>query len=217
MKNSQIKIQNFRKCFGLSSTFVKNVCKALDIEIYKIGEEQVIPLYNQILQKNNDTLLLYAFIESETTGKTESTKRKDFSQEHIDACEDKTNNAREDYLLTEEVPSEGTIIKKPKDAIDVSSTSDLDLKKEEFINILAEVVAKSVANQSKSVLNTQEELHNAMKRKWLLTNEQLATLLGMSKSTISSKPDNWVRMGFRYTKIKEGNLTLWKVSQYDLR
>jgi hypothetical protein len=63
-------------------------------------------------------------------------------------------------------------------------------------------------------LNTQEELHNAMEKNWLLTNEQLGTLLGMSKSTISSKSDGWVRMGFKYKKIKEGTMTLWKVSQY---
>ena len=63
-------------------------------------------------------------------------------------------------------------------------------------------------------MNTQEELHNAMEKNWLLTNEQLGTLLGMSKSTIGSKPDGWVRMGFKYSKIKEGTMTLWKVSQY---
>lgn len=90
----------------------------------------------------------------------------------------------------------------------------MDLRKEDFVSMLAEVVSRSVATQSKSVLNTQEELHNAMEKKWLLTNEQLGTLLGMSKSTIGSKPDGWVRMGFRYTKIKEGSMTLWRVSQY---
>jgi hypothetical protein len=53
-----------------------------------------------------------------------------------------------------------------------------------------------------------------MEKNWLLTNEQLGTLLGMSKSTIGSKPDGWVRMGFKYSKIKEGTMTLWRVSQY---
>ena len=104
--------------------------------------------------------------------------------------------------------------KKPKEAIDITSSSDLDLRREDFVSMLAEVVSRSVATQSKSVLNTQEELHNAMEKKWLLTNEQLGTLLGMSKSTIGSKPDGCVRMGFSYQKIKEGNLTLWRVSQY---
>jgi hypothetical protein len=53
-----------------------------------------------------------------------------------------------------------------------------------------------------------------MEKNWLLTSEQLGTLLGMSKSTISSKPDGWVRMGFKYQKVKEGTMTLWKISQY---
>jgi len=214
MKNTQIKIQEFRKAFNIPATFVRNVCKSLSIEILKVGEEQVVPLYNQILQKNNDSIILYAFVESETTGKLETTKDKKFSQEELDKCEEETKKKRDEYLLLEASSNQTKIIKKPKDAIDISSSSDIDLKKEEFINILAEVVSKSIAAQSKPILNTQEELHKAMEKGWLLTNEQLGALLGMSKSTIGSKPDGWVRMGFKYNKIKENNLTLWKVSQY---
>ena len=51
--------------------------------------------------------------------------------------------------------------------------------------------------------------------KELLTNEQLGKLLGLSKNTISSKPDGWRKLGFRYTKAKEegSSATLWKISQ----
>ena len=124
-----------------------------------------------------------------------------------------TDLKREKYIILSNKNPETQITKKPKEAIDITSTS-IDVKKEEFITLLAEVVSKSISNQNKSVLNTQEELHNAMEKNWLLTNEQLGTLLGMSKSTIGSKPDGWVRMGFKYSKIKEGTMTLWRVSQY---
>jgi hypothetical protein len=214
MKEPQIKLINFRKNFNIPSDFIRSTCKVLNLEILKVDNEPVIPLYNQFLQKENDTILLYAFIESKLTGKIETTKRKEFNEEELNKCSEETSQKRNSYVLIEDAPAKTTIIKKPKEAIDITSSSDFDLRREDFISMLAEVVSRSVATQSKSVLNTQEELHNAMEKNWLLTNDQLGTLLGMSKSTIGSKPDGWVRMGFRYTKIKEGSMTLWKVSQY---
>ena len=214
MNEPQIKIINFRKSFNIPSDFIRSTCKILNLEILKVDKGPVIPLYNQILQKENDTILLYAFIESKLTGKIETTKQREFNEEELNKCSEETSLKRNEYIFIQDTPNETKIIKKPKEAIDITSSSDLDLRREDFITILSEVVSRSVATQSKSVLNTQEELHNAMEKKWLLTNEQLGTLLEMSKSTIGSKPDGWVRMGFRYTKIKEGNMTLWRVSQY---
>ena len=214
MNEPQIKLTNFRRSFNISSDFIRSTCKVLNLEILKVENEPVIPLYNQILHKENDAILLYAFIESKLTGKIETTKKKEFNEEELNKCAEETSQKRSEYILIQDAPIEAKIIKKPKEAIDISSSSDLDLRREDFISMLSEVISRSVATQSKSVLNTQEELHNAMEKKWLLTNEQLGTLLGMSKSTIGSKPDGWVRMGFKYTKIKEGSMTLWKVSQY---
>jgi len=214
MNEPQIRLTHFRKSFNIPSDFIRSTCKVLNLEILKVEDEPAIPLRNQILQKENDTILLYAFIESKLTGKIETTKKKEFNEEELNKCSQETSQKREEYILIQDSPIETKIIKKPKEAIDITSSSDLDLRKEDFVSMLAEVVSRSVATQSKSVLNTQEELHNAMEKKWLLTNEQLGTLLGMSKSTIGSKPDGWVRMGFRYTKIKEGSMTLWRVSQY---
>jgi hypothetical protein len=214
MNEPQIKLTTFRKNFNIPSDFIRSTCKVLNIEILKVENEPVIPLCNQILQKENDAILLYAFIESKLTGKIETTRRQEFNEEELNKCSEETSQKRNEYILIQDTPSETKIIKKPKEAIDISSSSDLDLRREDFITMLAEVVSRSVATQSKSILNTQEELHNAMEKKWLLTNEQLGTLLGMSKSTIGSKPDGWVRMGFRYSKMKEGTMTLWKVSQY---
>jgi hypothetical protein len=210
----KIKLTLFRKSFNIPSDFIRSTCKVLNIEILKIEDEPVIPLHNQILQKDNDTILLYAFIESKVTGKIETTKKKEFNEEELSKCNAETIQKKNSYILIENATAKMTIIKKPKEAIDIPSSSDLDLRREDFISMLAEVVSRSVATQSKSVLNTQEELHKAMEKNWLLTNEQLGTLLGMSKSTIGSKSDGWVRMGFRYTKVKEGSMTLWKVSQY---
>jgi hypothetical protein len=164
------------------------------------------------LNIENDIVLLYAFIESKNTGRIENTKRKTFDGNFLDECIQDANNKRSDYIFIPTNQPEVQITKKPKNSIDITSTS-IDVRREEFISIIADAVSKTISNQQKSVLNTQQELHNAMEKNWLLSNEQLGTLLGMSKSTIGSKPDGWVRMGFKYTKIKEGNMTLWKVSQ----
>lgn len=214
MTEPKIKLTHFRKSFNIPSDFIRSTCKVLNLEILKVEDEPVIPLYNQILQRDNDTILLYAFIESKLTGKIETTKKKEFNEEELNKCTEEASQKRNSYVLIEDTPAKTTIIRKPKEAIDITSSSDLDLRREDFISMLAEVVSRSVGTQSKSVLNTQEELHNAMEKNWLLTNDQLGTLLGMSKSTIGSKPDGWVRIGFRYTKIKEGSMTLWRVSQY---
>lgn len=213
MNSPKIKLTSFRKTFNIPSDFIRSTCKILNIEIEKTDQEQYIPLQNNSLNTQNDTILLYAFTESKTTGRIETTKQKRFEEIVFNKCIKDTELQRSNYISISEDGSEVKITKKPKNAIDISSSS-IDVKKEEFIAILAEVVSKSISNQNKSVLNTQEELHNAMEKNWLLTNEQLGTLLGMSKSTIGSKPDGWVRMGFKYSKIKEGTMTLWKVSQY---
>jgi hypothetical protein len=54
----------------------------------------------------------------------------------------------------------------------------------------------------------------AAERNWLLTSEVMGQLLGMSRSTISSKGSSFRKLGYEFEKIKEGSTTLWKVRQY---
>lgn len=215
MTYNKINLTDFRKTFNIPADFIRSTCKILNIEINKINKDQFISLENTYLNIENDIILLYAFEESKTTGKLDRTKQKAFKGESLDTYLKQVEEHRQVYI--EAGNQEITLATKPKDAIDISSTS-IDVRREEFISMIAEIVSKSVSNQNKSVLNTQQELQTAMEKNWLLTNEQLGTLLGMSKSTIGSKPDGWVRMGFRYSKIKEGTMTLWKITQcnYDV-
>ncbi len=210
----QINLTLFRKSFNIPSDFIRSTCKILGIKIIKTNSEQYISFIKENLNIENDTILLYAFIESKSTGKIEKTKQNDFSGASFDECALLTTEKRNNYIFIPAEQAEVQITKRPKNSIDTTSTN-IDVKREEFISLIAEVVSKSISNQNKSVLNTQEELHNAMEKNWLLTNEQLGTLLGMSKSTIGSKSDGWVRMGFMYGKIKEGNITLWKVLKHN--
>ena len=121
MKQPKIKLTHFRKSFNIPSDFIRSTCKVLNLEILKVEDEPVIPLHNQILQKENDAILLYAFIESKLTGKIETTKRKEFNEEELNKCAEETSQKRNSYILIESAPAKTTIIKKPKEAIDITS------------------------------------------------------------------------------------------------
>ena len=83
MNQPKIKLTHFRKSFNIPSDFIRSTCKVLNLEILKVEDEPVIPLYNQVLQKDNDTILLYAFIESKSTGRIENTKKREFNSDEI--------------------------------------------------------------------------------------------------------------------------------------
>lgn len=213
MTNITINLTSFRKEFDISADFAKSICKVMGIEIKKVNDKPTIPLYNHALQIENDLILLFASNESNITGKIENTKSKNFDDEVIDKLSKQVADKRNGYIIMNE-EAETSIIKPPDDAIDIEAITDLELRRKDFITMMTQVITEAVSKQNRPILETQQSLHNAMEKGWLLTNDQLASLLGMSKSTISSKPDGWKRMGFQYTKMKEGSMTLWKVSQY---
>lgn len=76
MNSPQINLTSFRKTFNIPSDFIRSTCKILNIEIEKIDNEQYISLNNDLLNTENDTILLYAFLESKETGKIEKQNRK---------------------------------------------------------------------------------------------------------------------------------------------
>ena len=58
----------------------------------------------------------------------------------------------------------------------------------------------------------QKQLLEAAQAGFHITNEQLGQLLGMSRNTIASKKSGFIKLGFRFEKVKEGSTTLWKVA-----
>ena len=88
MNSPQINLTSFRKTFNIPSDFIRSTCKILNIEIEKIDNEQYISLNNDLLNTENDTILLYAFLESKETGKIEKTKQKNFNDDAFDKCSD---------------------------------------------------------------------------------------------------------------------------------
>lgn len=71
------------------------------------------------------------------------------------------------------------------------------------------------ARQQYDVLSPQKKLLESSTHKFLLTTDQVASILGYSRNTISSWESGTNKLGFCFTKIKEGSSTLWQVSQVE--
>lgn len=86
---------------------------------------------------------------------------------------------------------------------------------EQFFQVLMEVVKQQqqVATPI-SPIQQQRELKDAADNGFLLSAEQLSNIFGLKKSSISSWKNGHRRLGFQFTKIKENNISLWKVEQY---
>ena len=86
---------------------------------------------------------------------------------------------------------------------------------ESFMSALVKVMEQSqVTPKPISPLHQQRELKDAADNGFLLNGEQVANIFGIKKSSVSSWKTGHRRLGFEFIKVKEGNKTLWKTSQY---
>jgi len=86
---------------------------------------------------------------------------------------------------------------------------------EGFFLALAKLMEQQqVSTPQQSPLTIQRELKEAADNDFLLSSEQVSNILGMKKSTLSSWKSGVCRYGFSFTKVKEGNTTLWRVKRY---
>jgi hypothetical protein len=87
---------------------------------------------------------------------------------------------------------------------------------EQFFQVLMEVVKQQQQAVAAPIspIQQQRELKDAADNGFLLSAEQLSNIFGLKKSSISSWKSGHRRLGFQFTKIKENNISLWKVEQY---
>ena len=91
-----------------------------------------------------------------------------------------------------------------------SNVSSGNIVSSELVEIL-----NVFARQQYDVLTPQKKLLEAATHKFLLTTDQVATILGYSRNTISSWESGTNKIGFSFTKIKEGSSTLWQISKVE--
>jgi transcriptional regulator with XRE-family HTH domain len=99
---------------------------------------------------------------------------------------------------------------KKMELVKSSNVSNGSIVSSELVEIL-----NVFARQQYDVLTPQKKLLEAATHKFLLTTDQVATILGYSRNTISSWESGTNKIGFSFTKIKEGSSTLWQISQVD--
>ena len=89
-----------------------------------------------------------------------------------------------------------------------SNASVVGIGTSELVDIL-----NVFARQNYDVLTPQKKLLEASDHKFLLTTEQVSMILNLSRSTISSWESGTTKLGFIFTKVKEGVSVLWKVEK----
>jgi DNA-binding transcriptional regulator YiaG len=99
---------------------------------------------------------------------------------------------------------------KKMELVKSSNVSNGSIVSSELVEIL-----NVFARQQYDVLTPQKKLLEAATHKFLLTTDQVATILGYSRNTISSWESGTNKIGFSFTKIKEGSSTLWQISQVE--
>lgn len=75
------------------------------------------------------------------------------------------------------------------------------------------IALQTLANANYDVLTPQKRLQEAVENNYLLTTEQVSKILGFSSSTISSWKTNTIKLGFTFTKEKEGNSVVWRINR----
>ncbi len=170
---------------------LKSICKALSIEITSIDGVSYV-----------------------------SVEAKPILEEAVLA---KKGGANIDYTTTTTTTK---VISKPKvkmDAPETPPTYEMVVREavaasstpEAFFSALVEVIKQQTAPPpSISPIQQQRELKDAVDMGFLLTTEQIANIFGLKKSSVSSWKSGHRRLGFQFTKVKENNISLWKVEQY---
>lgn len=175
---------------------LKSICEALNIEIISI--DRVSYISNQtkpILEKAVLSKKSGASVDYNTT----TTTTKVIQPQKV----------KKDALTPALPPPIGELV--VRDGITAGATP------EQFFQMLMEVMRQQQQQQPPppiSPIQQQRELRDAADNGFLLSAEQLANIFRLKKSSISSWKSGSKRLGFQFTKIKENNISLWKVEQY---
>ncbi len=225
MKNPEpLNLTNLRKNLSIPTNILHSICAALQIETEKIDGILFTAAFNSEYYLNTDTLIYYAFLEYENTGKLDKTKEKSFIPIQIkktgkscsiqDLEEHLQPQRGDEEQAAAEPPNQGALVIKQKpNTLKTTSIPPATAAPIQQAEMLAALV-KALVEGQKPLLSNYEELSKAAEKNWLLTSDVLGQLLGMSRSTISSKGSSFKKLGYEFEKVKEGSTTLWKVRQY---
>ena len=180
------------KQLGYEVSSLKSICKKLSIEVSSIDRQTYIsidakPILEQaVIAEKGGAAIDYSKV---------STTTKVISQQKV-----KTD-------APQAAGATGLVV---RDGAGAGAST------EQFFQVLMEVVKQQQQAVAAPIspIQQQRELKDAADNGFLLSAEQLSNIFGLKKSSISSWKSGHRRLGFQFTKIKENNISLWKVEQY---
>lgn len=228
----RIEFTEFRQCYKISADVLRGILKKLKYEVVREGSKQWIIGENPH-NVSNSYYLKHAVYEYRKTMDITRTLLGDFLEyeletdkgvvgfgiSHIESEKDvtpltpsmrRTPNKKSDSILVPIDKNEqiGISVKSvPPAPVAAAGTDALQV-------LVAALTAAQKAAAAPDALAPQRALLEAEQSRFLLTPEQLGQLLGMSKSTISSKKSGFRKLGFEFEKVKEGASTLFRVKRY---
>lgn len=237
---SKINFDDFRNEYDLPSTKARIIIKGLGLEVIREGSEQYIIGENSFNVSNEYYLRQGVFEYRNTLDVKRSSSGQfiDFDVHLTDKGVKKINIEDIDPKLIK--GRYQSTIQKPNKKIDklfVDKDSVVGITNQQIpeeaeagagvIQVAAagapmapiQALAAALVEAQKAAappdpLAPQKALMEAADKGFLLTTDQVGQLVGMSKSTISSKKSGFRKLGFEFTRIKEGSATLWKVGKY---
>jgi len=225
----KIDYQKYRKEYDLPAADARVICDKLGYRIERDGAKQYITGINRY-GVSNEYLLKHAALEYRRTMDIKKTLAGEFMEYELigenikgnvgvstidpkrikpatPSLKVRPNTSPETYLVrTPPAPPEASAlaptppIAPSADALQLLATALVEAQK---------------ASAPADPLLPQKQLLEAEQQGFRITTEQLSQLLGMSKQTISSKKSGFIKLGFRYEKVKEGSSTLWKIHKVD--
>ena len=180
------------KQLGYEVSSLKSICKKLSIEVSSIDRETYI-------SANAKPILEQAVIAEKSGGAI------DYSQ-----VSTTTKVIPQQKVKTDAPQASSTGGMVVRDGMSTSGTP------EQFFQMLVEVMKHQQQAPSPSIspIQQQRELKDAVDNGFLLSAEQIANIFGLKKSSISSWKSGQRRLGFQFIKVKENNISLWRVEQY---
>jgi hypothetical protein len=234
MSSSKINYTEFRKEYNIDSASMRKIVEKLGYEIIRedvIDEENRTKTSEQfIVGENvygvsNEYILKHAVLEFRRTMNIDNTLQgKFFEYNKVGIVDDNVIEYKVGVstISPEKVsPKTPSLMRKPNKQtpkiVKVEEETETSIRPIEGMEAITALVAALQQHQPpaapKDPLLPQKQLLEAAEKGFLITNQQLADLLDIGKQTISSKKSGFIKLGFRYEKIKEGSTTLWKVSQ----
>ena len=241
MAQTGINLYEFRTEFNIPAADIRSICKQLKLPIIKKGADHFIVEGEKKYKNGIAYVLKHAVLEYRATMKIDNTLKEKFIEYQQETSKGTISFGVSDFGSNSVKPKTPAIKKKPNKqpaklavkgggAVGItnqaSATQTTKTPKSTHKSSSPSKTTKpaptlpdasvvtSYGTPMADVLAPQKELLNASLQGFLISTEQVSSLINLSVETIRSKPSGFKKLGFEFIKVREGSNTLWKPQQY---